>query len=70
VIIKGNEIRKAINLYILVLQPSELMKIGIILCLAKYYHRLRPEKVNSFVSISVPLTLIIIPIILFYLSLT
>jgi rod shape determining protein RodA len=39
------------------------MKIGIILCLAKYYHRLSPEKVNSFASISVPLTLIIIPII-------
>jgi rod shape determining protein RodA len=39
------------------------MKIGIILCLAKYYHRLSPEKVNSFVSISIPLTLIIIPII-------
>ena len=52
-----------IDLYFINLQPSELMKIGIILCLAKYYHRLSPEKVNSFVSISVPLTLIIIPII-------
>jgi rod shape determining protein RodA len=52
-----------INLYFLVLQPSELMKIGIILCLAKYYHRLNTEKVNSFINISVPLTLIIIPII-------
>ena len=52
-----------INLYFLVLQPSELMKIGIILCLAKYYHRLNSEKINSFVSISFSLTLIIIPII-------
>jgi rod shape determining protein RodA len=61
--IKASGSQRWINLYFLVLQPSELMKIGIILCLAKYYHRLSPEKVNSFVSISVPLTLIIIPII-------
>ena len=52
-----------INLYFLVLQPSELMKIGIILCLAKYYHRVNVEKINSFISISVALTIILIPII-------
>jgi rod shape determining protein RodA len=39
------------------------MKIAIILCLAKYYHRLSAEKVNSFINIFIPLTLIIIPII-------
>ena len=53
-----------IDLYFFVLQPSELMKIGIILCLAKCYHRLSIEKVNSFLSISFALTIIIIPIIL------
>ena len=53
-----------IDLYFFVLQPSELMKIGIILCLAKYYHRVSIEKVNSFLSISFALTIIIIPIIL------
>ena len=61
--IKVSGSQRWINLYFLVLQPSELMKIGIILCLAKYYHRLNTEKVNSFINISVPLTLIIIPII-------
>jgi rod shape determining protein RodA len=40
------------------------MKIGIILCLAKYYHRLSSEKVNSFLSISVVLTIVLIPVIL------
>ena len=55
--------RRWINLFVFILQPSELMKIGIILCLAKYYHRLNPEKINSFFSISFSLTLIIIPII-------
>ena len=52
------------DLYFLALQPSELMKIGIILCLAKYYHRVSVEKVNSFLSISFALTIILIPIIL------
>ena len=61
--IKVSGSQRWINLYFLVLQPSELMKIGIILCLAKFYHRLNTEKVNSFINISVPLTLIIIPII-------
>ena len=55
--------KRWIDFYFINLQPSELMKIAIILCLAKYYHRLNTEKVNSFINISVPLTLIIIPII-------
>ena len=53
-----------INLYFIVLQPSELMKIAVILCLAKYYHRLRIDDVNTFMSITIALTIIIIPIIL------
>ena len=36
-----------INLYFINLQPSELMKIFIILCLAKYFHRMKLENVNS-----------------------
>ena len=61
--VKASGSQRWINLYFLVLQPSELMKIAIILCLAKYYHRLSAEKVNSFINIFIPLTLIIIPII-------
>jgi rod shape determining protein RodA len=52
------------DLYFIALQPSELMKIAIILCLAKYYHRLKIENVNKFTSIFVPLVIIIIPMIL------
>jgi rod shape determining protein RodA len=62
--IKVSGSQRWINLYFLVLQPSELMKIAVILCLAKYYHRINIEKVNSFISISFALTVIIIPIIL------
>ncbi len=53
-----------INLYFIVLQPSELMKIGVILCLAKYYHRLKIDNVNSISSITVSVVIILIPIIL------
>ena len=62
--IKVSGSQRWINLYLIVLQPSELMKIGIILCLAKYYHRLKIDNVNSFINIVVSLTIIIIPIIL------
>ena len=62
--IKVSGSQRWINLYFIVLQPSELMKIGIILCLAKYYHRLKIDNINSFTSILVALTIIIVPIIL------
>ncbi|MDC1282033.1 rod shape-determining protein RodA [Pelagibacteraceae bacterium] len=62
--IKVSGSQRWMDLYFLALQPSELMKIGIILCLAKYYHRVSVEKVNSFMSISFALTIILIPIIL------
>ena len=59
--IKASGSQRWIDLYFLVLQPSELMKIGIILCLAKYYHRVSIDKVNSFLSISIALSIILIP---------
>ena len=62
--IKVSGAQRWINLYFIVLQPSELMKIGVILCLAKYYHRLKIDNVNSSVSILVALAIILIPIIL------
>ena len=62
--IKVSGSQRWIDLYFIVLQPSELMKIGVILCLAKFYHRLKIEDVNSFVSIMVALAIIIVPIIL------
>jgi rod shape determining protein RodA len=62
--IKVSGSQRWINLYLIVLQPSELMKIGVILSLAKFYHRLKIEEVNSLMSITIALTMIIIPIIL------
>ena len=51
--IKVSGSQRWLDLYFIVLQPSELMKIAIILCLAKYYHRIKIENVNSFVSIRI-----------------
>ena len=53
-----------LDLYFIVLQPSELMKISIILCLAKYYHRLKLTDVNNFTTIFIPIIVIVIPMIL------
>ena len=47
-----------INLYFINLQPSELMKIFIILCLAKYFHRMKLENVNSIYTILTSLIII------------
>ena len=50
-----------INLYFINLQPSELMKIVIILCLAKYFHRKKLENVNSIYTILTSLIIILLP---------
>ena len=49
------------NLYFINLQPSELMKIFIILCLAKYFHRMKLENVNSVYTILTSLIIILLP---------
>ena len=50
-----------INLYFINIQPSELMKIFIILCLAKYFHRKRLENINSFYSVMISSIIIFLP---------
>jgi len=62
--IKVSGSQRWIDFYLIVLQPSELMKIGIILCLSKYYHRISIEKVNTFSNILISLVIITLPIIL------
>ncbi len=61
--LKSSGSKRWMDLYLFVLQPSELMKIAIIMCLAKYFHRIKIENVNSFTSITIVLSIIIIPII-------
>ncbi len=53
-----------INLYFINLQPSELMKIAIIIFLAKYYHRMQITNVNKFKNLLIPIIVLILPIFL------
>ena len=53
--------KRWIDLYFINLQPSELMKIFIIMCLAKYFHRMKLENVNSIYTILTSLIIIILP---------
>ena len=53
-----------INFYFMNLQPSELMKIGLILFLAKYYHRIQANDVNRIKFIFLPLVALVAPVLL------
>lgn len=57
--------KRWINLYIINLQPSELMKVGVILFLARYYNRLsRNEDINKIKYLYQPLLALLVPIFL------
>ena len=53
-----------IDLYFLNLQPSELMKIAIIICVAKFYHRVQSENVHKMINFIYPIVLLLFPIYL------
>ena len=59
--IESSGSQRWIDLYFINLQPSELMKICIIICLAKYFHRMKLENVNSLYTIFTSLIIIILP---------
>ena len=53
--------KRWINLFFINLQPSELMKVSLILFLARYYHKIPSHNVNSIKHIFIPLFSFIIP---------
>ena len=53
-----------IDLVFINLQPSELMKVAIVLCFAKFYHRMQIDNVNSFRNLIVPIIILIMPMFL------
>ncbi len=53
-----------LNLYFLNLQPSELMKVALIMFLAKYYHRISSGDVNRPKYLLTPLFVLITPVVL------
>ena len=53
-----------INFYFMNLQPSELMKIGVILFLAKYYGRIQTSDVNQVRHLFLPIASLMAPVLL------
>ena len=56
--------KRWLDLYFMNLQPSELMKIGLILFLAKYYHRTSIENLNSLKYLFLPIVVLVAPVLL------
>ncbi|MDC0433896.1 rod shape-determining protein RodA [Pelagibacteraceae bacterium] len=56
--------KRWLDLYFMNLQPSELMKVGLILFLAKYYHRVSIENMNSIRYLFLPIIVLIAPLLL------
>ncbi len=52
------------NLYLFNLQPSELMKVAIIVCFAKFYHKVQPLDINKIKNIASPIILLAFPVYL------
>ena len=53
-----------VSLYFINLQPSELMKIAIIIFYAKFYHRMQISNINNFKNLLIPIAILILPILL------
>ena len=60
----GMGAQRWINLGVIKLQPSELMKIGLILALARYFHGVSMENVRRIPYLLIPLLLVALPSIL------
>ena len=57
----GMGARRWIVLGPITLQPSELMKIGLVLALARYFHRLDEDQVNRLYALLPPLLMVAVP---------
>ena len=53
-----------ISLYFINLQPSELMKIAIIIFFAKFYHRMQVNTANKFRNLLTPIIVLLVPMFL------
>ena len=56
--------KRWINLFFINLQPSELMKISLILFLARYYYKIPSQNVNHIKHIFIPFLSFLIPVYL------
>ena len=60
--------KRWIHLFFINLQPSELMKVAIIISLARYYNKIPTNSVNSIKHMILPTTILFIPVYLIILQ--
>ena len=60
----GMGAQRWIDLGLFQLQPSEIMKIALVLALARYFHGLTLEEAGSFMHLIVPILLVLLPVAL------
>ncbi len=53
-----------IDLKVFVLQPSEIMKVGVVLALARYFHSISYENTGRIVYLLIPALIVVAPVIL------
>ena len=54
--------KRWINLFVFNLQPSELMKVALIIFLARYYDKIPPYEANRFRYMLIPIVALLIPV--------
>jgi len=60
----GMGAQRWLDLYVIQLQPSELMKIALVLALARYYHNLNVENIGRVLHVIPPVLIILVPVAL------
>ena len=60
--VSGGGAQRWLDLKILTLQPSELMKVSLVMLLALYYDWLKPERISKIFWVAIPSILILIPV--------
>lgn len=60
--VTGMGAQRWLDLYVIQIQPSELMKIGLVLALARYYHNLNVDSIGRMLPILPPLAMIAAPV--------
>ena len=60
----GKGAKRWLDIGIFNLQPSELMKIAVILALARYYQYIKTDEIDKVRNLVIPISLIIIPFVL------
>jgi rod shape determining protein RodA len=67
VMVKGEEslgARRWLNLHVVRIQPSEIMKIGLVLALARYYHGISAKEARFSWKLLIPAAMIAVPVLL------